>query len=169
MERKSAQYIHKAGLLEIKKTGFEYEKSQAAFIVQVARKTVLTPNTQNHALVTTKFSGLVLIKPPVLPTTRQLTIAACVIMDISFLLKFYVIVSSDRNQEVCSPKQMKIAQAAEPPNLIHAVDVDNQNTCLTETPEVDINFNRKTANGSYDQQQSDGSAVRYKAPEFRQN
>lgn len=76
MNCKLALDIHHVDKMDNDKTKLDIENLQTASFFQVARHIFSETNTQQHLLVTTKASRIEMIKPRVLPTSRQLTLGA---------------------------------------------------------------------------------------------
>lgn len=109
-------------------------------MVCVARQVVSKLNTEHNVLVETMSSGFLTTDPKISRSCRLCTLAAQSIMDVPCGRPIYILASSVSNREVYLPKNMKIANTANPPSIIHAVDTVDQSMAPVETPEADVSF-----------------------------
>lgn len=110
------------------------EDAEENAIVCMARQVVLNPNKQRQVHVTTtNSSGIIFIEQKILQSSRQCTLAAHGIMDVS-PGRPTLILGSNFNGEAHLPMRMNVANTANPTTMKHAFDTDVPNTAIIETP-----------------------------------
>lgn len=120
------------------------DKTKRNFAVRVGRKVVLKLNTQQHVLVNKKSGNFLTIEPRILQAVNVRSPRQGR-MDLSTERPVHILVSNVSNWEVHLPMNMKIAQTANPPIIIHAFKTVVPNTTIIATFEANINFIVSTA------------------------
>lgn len=77
-------------------------------------------------MLTTNAHGLKMNEPWTMSTSRQCTLAAQGIAEISPNRPFYILVRNVSDRDARIPKHMKITQKVEFPNILDAFDTDVQ-------------------------------------------
>lgn len=100
----------------------------------------LIPNRKHSVLITNKSSGLLAIKPRILPSRFQRTITARDIINVSPGRPFIPIFNNVSKYEVHLLKNIKIAHIANARIVINAVGTSNRNTDPIETPDKYVKY-----------------------------
>lgn len=95
---------------------------------------------QHYVLLTTESSGLLTIETRILLSSRECTLAARGVVDVSPGQPCFIIVSNFSNSEVYVPNNTNITYAAIKPSIIHTVDTIDRNNALIRTPKADANY-----------------------------
>lgn len=116
-----------------------FEDAEVSSVVLVARQSILKPSTLHHVPVATKPNSLRTIKPWILRSNRQCTLATRVITNILPGRPSCIVVSNFSNRDIHLLFHMKIAYTANPPIVIHADDKVDRNAAFVGTPKADVN------------------------------
>lgn len=112
----------------------------------------------------TKAHGLLTIYPRAMPIHHHRTLAARGLMDIPQGRPSYILVCKFSNRQVRLSKNIIIAECTPPPDVIHAVELNDHETPQIWTPKVDINPSHLSF-----KLRNDISAVNYKPTDDKES